>query len=85
MEWDYHQRLFEALGEIGRTYFLSPQNPLPWNEKVKEFNKMSYSYPFNGLLENDVEMGGVKPLLKLALYRAGLLLYVYKLKMMLHR
>ena len=30
-------------------------------------------------------MGGVKPLLKLALYRAGLLLYVYKLKMMLHR
>lgn len=85
MERDYHQRLFEALGEIGRTYFLSPQNPLPWNEKVKEFNKISYSYPFNGLLENDVKMGGVKPLLKLALYRAGLLLYVYKLKMMLHR
>ena len=58
MEWDYHQRLFEALGEIGRTYFLAPQNPLSWREKVKEFNKMSYSYPFNGLLENDAKMGG---------------------------
>lgn len=78
-------RAFESLNELARAYFLSPQNPLSWREKVKEFNKMSYSYPFNELLENDVKMGGVKPLLKLALYRAGLLLYVYKLKMMLHR
>lgn len=59
MEWDYHQRLFEALGEIGRTYFLAPQNPLSWREKVKEFNKMSYSYPFNELLENNVKWGGL--------------------------
>lgn len=57
MERNYHQRLFEALGEIGWRYFLASQNPLSWREKVKEFNKMSSSYPFNELLEK-CENGG---------------------------
>lgn len=50
-------RAFESLNELARAYFLSTQNPLSWREKVKEFNKMSYSYPFNELLENDVKNG----------------------------
>ena len=40
-------RAFESLNELARA----------WREKVKEFNKMSYSYPFNELLENDVKNG----------------------------
>ena len=84
-ESDFIEKIFESLKEIGESYFLSRKNVLPWREKVKEFNMMAYSYPFNTVLENNVKIGGVKPLIKLALYRAGLLLYVYKLKMILHR
>ncbi len=82
---DYHSRIFESLAEIGHKYFLSPQNHLSWFQKVKEFNQVAMSEPFCEVLKSDVKIGGVKPALKLALYRAGLLLYAYKLKMLLGR
>lgn len=55
---DYQASIFESLGDIGRLYFLSPKNPQPWFQKVKEFNQMAKSAPFNKVLEFDVKMGG---------------------------
>ncbi len=55
---EYGVVLFESLADIGRRYFLSPKNPLSWFQKVKEFNEMAKSAPFNGVLEFDVKMGG---------------------------
>ena len=55
---DYGVVLFEALADIGKRYFLSPRNPLPWFQKVKEFNQVARSEPFCKVLESDVKMGG---------------------------
>ena len=79
---DYRQRIYESLGEIGRKYYLSPQNSLSWFQKVKEFNQMAWSEPFDTILEIKEEMGS-KEFLKFVLYKMGLLLYAYKLKMLL--
>ncbi len=60
---DYQQRIYESLGDIGRKYYLSPKNPLPWFQKVKEFNRMAWSEPFNTVLEtNEKIRGGQRPL-----------------------
>ena len=59
-ESDFIEKIFKLLKEIGESYFLSRKNLLPWREKVKEFNMMAYSYPFNAVLENNVKIGGEK-------------------------
>ena len=82
---DYRQRIYESLAEIGRKYYLSPQNSLSWFQKVKEFNQVAWSEPFDAVLETNEKMGGGKGLLKLVFYKTGLLLYAYKLKMLLGR
>ena len=79
---DYRQRIYESLAGIGRKYYLSPQNSLSWFQKVKEFNQMAWSEPFDTILEIKEEMGS-KEFLKFVLYKMGLLLYAYKLKMLL--
>ncbi len=84
-ERDYYCRVFESLAEIGKRYYLSPKNPLSWSQKVKEFNQMTRTEPFSLLLKFDAKTGGGKTALKLALYKAGFLLYAYKLKMLLRR
>ena len=85
-ERDYACRVFESLADIAKRYYLSPKNSLPWSQKVRAFNEMAKTEPFNVLLEPDWKMGGgVKPSVKLALYKAGLLLYAYRLKMLLRR
>lgn len=81
---DYLCCIFISLAEIAKIYYLSPRNPLSWAQKVRDFNQVAKSAPFNEILKNDVKIrGGVKPALKLALYKAGLFLYVYKLKRLL--
>lgn len=77
--------IFISLKKIADQYYLSEKNPLPWRQKVEAFNRMAKSEPFGELLEFDVKMGGVKPVLKRVLYKAGVLLYAYKLKMLLRR
>ncbi len=59
---DYQQRIYESLGDIGRKYYLSPKNLLPWFQKVKEFNRMAWSEPFNTVLETNekIKGGGAK-------------------------
>ena len=82
----YWHRVFDVLEHIGKTYYLSPRNSLSWFQKVKEFNQMAKAEPFNVVLEPDWKMGGgVKASVKLALYKAGFLLYVYQLKKLLRR
>ena len=82
---EYRMVIFESLADIGKRYYLSPQNSLPWFQKVKEFNQVAWSEPFNAVLETNEKMGGGKGLLKLVFYKTGLLLYAYKLKMLLGR
>lgn len=81
----YGLKIINALREIAHKYYLSEKNPMPWRQKVKEFNAMVHSEPFSCLLKTDAKIGGVKLGIKIALARAGLLLHAYKLKSWLKR
>ena len=82
-EQDYCCRVFESLADIGKRYYLSPKNPMPWFRKVKEFNQVAWGEPFCAVLQGNTKAYGMKFALKLGLYRAGLLLYAYQLKRLL--
>ena len=85
MEQEYCCRVFESVLDIAKRYYLSPQNLLPWFQKVKEFNQMAKTEPFDVLLKSNWKRGDIKTSAKFTLYRAGLLLYAYRLKMLLRR
>ena len=80
---DYRKRLVSALAEIATRYYLSPKNSLSWGKKVKKYNQMAWSEPFTEILK--INEWRAKEILRLGLYKAGLLLYVYKLKMLLRK
>ena len=85
-EQEYCAVVFESLADIAKRYYFSPKNSLPWSQKVRAFNQMAKTEPFDVLLESDWKGGGgVKSSVKLALYKAGFLLYAYRLKMLLRR
>ena len=85
MEQEYCYRVFESVLDIAKRYYLSPQNLLPWFQKVKEFNQMAKTEPFDVLLKSNWTRGDIKTSVRFTLYRAGLLLYAYRLKMLLRR
>ncbi len=87
-EGDYQICILDALVEIAKGYYLSSRNLMQWSQKVKEFNHMARTDPFSVLLKSNVKIergGGAKSILKFTLYKAGLLLYAYKLKQLLQR
>ena len=84
-EEDYRYCIFEALSDIGKRYYLSPKNPMPWFRKVKEFNQVAWGEPFRAVLQCSRKACGLKWALKIFLYRSGFLLYAYRLKMVLQR
>lgn len=57
---EFKSKVFETLKEVAVNYFLTPSNSKSWWQKVKEFNKMSYSYPYNAInnLNSFSNMGG---------------------------
>ena len=84
-ETGYRQMVFECIRDVGVNYYLLPQNPLPWFQKVRAFNRVIYSEPFCDAYKLSVKSDGVKDRLKITLSKMGLLLYVYKLKMLLRK
>lgn len=57
-EQEYCAVVFESLADIAKRYYLSPKNSLSWSQKVRAFNQMAKTEPFNVLLESDWKMGG---------------------------
>ncbi len=80
-EQDYCYRILESLSDMGKRYYLSPQNVLSWRAKVREFNQVVGEEPFRAVLRGDMKTCGMRYALKFISYRTGFLLYAYKLKM----
>lgn len=77
---DYRMVIYENLEDLAKRYYLPSANPLPWSQKVREFNRLAHSEPFCDIFESTVKEDGIKQYRRMMMCKWGLLLYKYELK-----
>lgn len=80
LEGAFVNRIFESLRAIIQGYYLTPLKNGGFLKNIKEFNKMTNTYPYTMVEFKNAKMGGIKNLFKFALLKTGCLLLAYKVK-----